>query len=83
MQTTCLVGNKCDLEQERQITMSEGQELAKSFGCPIFEASAKTRVNVEDAFYQVVREIRKARNVAKSSDKNNKHKKKKPACALL
>jgi GTPase KRas len=53
-----LVGNKCDLEEERQVTEEEGQNLAKSFGCPFFEASAKDLVNVENAFYQLVREIR-------------------------
>merc|ERR1712137_591409 len=36
-----LVGNKCDLEEERQVTAVEGQDLAKSFGCPIYETSAK------------------------------------------
>jgi len=54
-----LVGNKCDLETERQVTTGEGQDLAKSFGCPFFESSAKTRVNVEECFYELVREIRK------------------------
>lgn len=54
-----LVGNKCDLETERQVTTGEGSELAKSFGCPFFESSAKTRVNVEESFYELVREIRK------------------------
>jgi len=49
-----LVGNKCDLETERQVTTGkmsycslifegEGQDLAKSFGCPFFESSAKSR----------------------------------------
>jgi len=55
-----LVGNKADLEAERQVTKVEGQDLAKSYGCPFFESSAKTRVNVEEGFYQLVREIRKA-----------------------
>ena len=55
-----LVGNKCDLESERQVTTGEGQDLAKSFGCPFFESSAKTRVNVEESFYELVREIRKS-----------------------
>jgi len=53
-----LVGNKCDLETERQVTTGEGGDLARSFGAPFFESSAKTRVNVEECFYQLVREIR-------------------------
>jgi GTPase KRas protein len=32
--------------------------LAKSYGCPFFESSAKSRINVEESFYQLVREIR-------------------------
>jgi len=54
-----VVGNKCDLENERQVTTGEGQDLARSFGCPFMETSAKSRVNVEESFYQLVREIRK------------------------
>jgi len=53
-----LAGNKCDLDNERQVTKAQGEELAKSFGCPFFETSAKARINVEEAFYQLVREIR-------------------------
>jgi len=67
-----LVGNKCDLESERQVTTSEGQELAKTFGCPFFESSAKTRVNVEESFYGLVREIRK--QTSGDSNKPNKNK---------
>jgi GTPase KRas protein len=55
-----LIGNKCDLETERQVTTGEGQDLSKSFGCPFYESSAKTRINVEESFYELVREIRKA-----------------------
>jgi len=54
-----LVGNKCDLETERQVTTGEGQDLAKTFGCPFFESSAKSRINVEESFYELVRQIRK------------------------
>mmetsp|Transcript_14577 Transcript_14577/g.24101 ORF Transcript_14577/g.24101 Transcript_14577/m.24101 type:complete len:191 (-) Transcript_14577:32-604(-) len=54
-----LIGNKCDLNNDRQVTTTEGQDLAKAFGCPFFETSAKARINVEESFYQLVREVRK------------------------
>merc|ERR1712137_540867 len=77
-----LVGNKCDLEEERQVTTVEGQDLAKSFGCPIYETSAKARINVEEAFYELVREIRKD-NQSKNGGAATTKKKKKAGCSLL
>jgi len=76
-----LVGNKCDLEHERQVTTMEGQELARNFSCPFLETSAKSRVNVEESFYQLVREIRK--EVKGSTDGPSKSKKKKGGCNIL
>jgi GTPase KRas protein len=74
-----LAGNKCDLERERQVTTNEGQELAKSFGCPFVETSAKARINVDEAFHGLVKEIRKEVLKDVKPDKQ-KHKK---ACAIL
>ncbi|CAK4030440.1 ras [Lecanosticta acicola] len=54
-----VVGNKCDLESERQVSTEEGKQLARSFGCKFIETSAKSRINVDNAFYDIVREIRK------------------------
>jgi len=54
-----LVGNKCDLVNERQVSTEEGSSLAKVWNCPFFETSAKARINVEECFFQLVREIRK------------------------
>lgn len=54
-----VVGNKCDLEKERAVTKQEGEALARDFGCKFIETSAKSRINVEDAFYDIVREIRR------------------------
>lgn len=54
-----LVANKCDLEYERQVGAHEGRELAKQFGCRFIETSAKQRLNVDEAFSNLVREIRK------------------------
>jgi GTPase KRas len=53
-----LVGNKCDLESERQVTTAEGKELAMQWGIPFLESSAKTRTNVDEAFADVVRLFR-------------------------
>jgi len=54
-----LVGNKCDLEYERQVGMNEGRDLAKHLGCRFMETSAKQPINVDESFFDIVREIRK------------------------
>ncbi|KAE9371021.1 ras-domain-containing protein, partial [Stipitochalara longipes BDJ] len=54
-----VVGNKCDLENEREVSKQEGEALARSFGCKFIETSAKCRINVDNAFYDMVREIRR------------------------
>ncbi|KFA61923.1 hypothetical protein S40285_02833 [Stachybotrys chlorohalonatus IBT 40285] len=54
-----VVGNKCDLEGDREVSRSEGEALARSFGCKFIETSAKSRINVDKAFYDIVREIRR------------------------
>ncbi len=41
---TVLVGNKCDLASERQVSYELGKQFADSLGCPFFETSAKTKV---------------------------------------
>ena len=53
-----LVGNKSDLERDRQVTTTEGADLAKSFRCPFHESSALTRVNIDESFIKCVREIK-------------------------
>jgi len=53
-----VVANKSDLDHERQVANSEGANLAKVYGCPFIETSAKQRINVDESFYQLVRGIR-------------------------
>ncbi|KAJ3056242.1 Ras GTPase [Rhizophlyctis rosea] len=53
-----LVGNKCDLDHDRAVGVNEGKEMAKRFGCRFLETSARMRVNVDEAFYSLVRSIR-------------------------
>ncbi|KAJ3080732.1 Ras GTPase [Rhizoclosmatium sp. JEL0117] len=65
-----LVANKCDLEQERAVSAQEGTEAAKRFGgVPFLEASARTRHNVDEAFYELVRQIRKENSPDKGGAK--------------
>lgn len=45
-----LVGNKCDLNEERAVPKAEGEDLAKRWNAPFFEASAKQNINVSEAF---------------------------------
>ena len=54
-----LIGNKCDLEEERQVTIDEGQELADAYGLLFFETSAKNDVNIKLAFDSSLQEIDK------------------------
>lgn len=56
-----LVGNKCDRVTEREVSTQEGSALAKQLNCDFVEASAKNCVNVEKAFYDVVRQLRRQR----------------------
>ena len=42
-----------------QPTTTEGQALANSFGAKFVETSAKDKLNVEEPFFQLVKEIRK------------------------
>jgi len=53
-----IAGNKIDLEDQRQVTSSEGEALAKSLSCKYFETSAKQYVMVENLFFNLVREMR-------------------------
>ncbi|KAK3536690.1 hypothetical protein QTP86_017614 [Hemibagrus guttatus] len=73
-----LVGNKCDLEDERVVGKEQGQNLARQWNhCAFLESSAKSKINVLDIFYDLVRQINRKTPVEK------KKAKKKSNCVLL
>ncbi|ORZ07273.1 small G-protein Ras2 [Lobosporangium transversale] len=74
-----LVGNKCDKLTEREVSRDEGAMMAKALRCEFTETSAKTCVNVERSFYNVVRMIRQARDGGAPANL----KKKKSKCTIL
>lgn len=52
-----VVGNKTDLEAQRQVPKEKGQELANSFGAAFIETSAKNSTNVDKAFELLIAQI--------------------------
>lgn len=52
-----LVGNKCDLENIRAVSVEEGKNLAEAEGLFFMETSALDSTNVKKAFELVIREI--------------------------
>jgi Ras-related protein Rap-1A len=46
-----LVGNKCDLEDERVVGKELGKQLAQQFNCSFMETSAKAKINVNDVSF--------------------------------
>eukprot|EP01084_Bolivina_argentea_P204149 348587_1 len=58
-----LIGNKCDLQDERQVQQSDGQKLADKWNCPFQEVSAKELINVTHIFEELVREYRRMNGV--------------------
>jgi GTPase KRas protein len=82
-----LVGNKCDLDAEREVSTIEGKEIAKKMNAKFMESSARYRINVEEAYYSLVRSIRdENRKMGVSNSKfgsPNDTKKKKVKCLVM
>lgn len=77
-----LVGNKADLENQRAMTTVEGEELARQLNIKYIEASAKIRMNVDQAFHDLVRIVRKFQAEERPLIKTAKQKKK-TRCTIL
>jgi small GTP-binding protein len=77
-----LAGNKCDLENDRAVAKTEGQSLAAEWGCTFLETSAMQRINVDEVFYNLTRQINAAtpEKVTKLTQVKKKDKKK---CVIL
>ncbi len=55
--STMIIGNRCDLELQREVSKERGQQVAAQFGLKFFEVSPKTGQNVMEAFMTMVREV--------------------------
>ncbi|CAL8261949.1 unnamed protein product [Merluccius merluccius] len=52
-----ILGNKCDISDRRQVSKERGEKLAIDYGIKFLETSAKSSLNVEEAFYTIARDI--------------------------
>ena len=63
-----LVGNKVDLEGQREVPTVEGMALAQIWGCSFVESSAKNKTNVNEVFAEIVREMNLKSSAAKDRE---------------
>ena len=71
-----IVANKCDLEN-RVVSKDEGEKLANLWQCSYFDTSAKTSINVQECFVDLIKQI-----IIQTSKSPNKQKKQKN-CFIL
>ena len=80
-----LVGNKCDLANERQVSYEEGEKKASNYNIKFFESSAKEGTNVKEFFFYLANEIyqdekTKGKDNKKTVQLDSKKKGKKGCC---
>ena len=52
-----LIGNKSDLEEDRAVPRPRAFAVSRDWNIPYFEASARRRANVDEAFIDLCRQI--------------------------
>ena len=63
-----LVGNKCDLENERKVPKEKGEEKAKQLNILFFETSALSNIKIEDIFTVIAENIYERTGGVKNED---------------
>ncbi|XP_059489171.1 ras-related protein Rab-10 [Neocloeon triangulifer] len=52
-----ILGNKCDMEDKRQVAKERGEAIAREHGVRFMETSAKANINIEQAFHELASAI--------------------------
>jgi small GTP-binding protein len=81
-----VVGNKCDLPaRQRRVSSASAKAVANSWGATFFEASARTTLNVQEAFLEAARlaHARAAPLLLEKKNKKDKASSKKKHCLIL
>lgn len=68
-----LIGNKCDLEEDRVLSIDDGIKVSQDWGLvPFYETSAMYKTNVDEAFVDVVRQIMRKEAAVSAEKKQQK-----------
>lgn len=67
-----VLGNKCDMNDKRVVSKESGETLAVEYGIKFMETSAKASINVDEAFFNIARDIK--RKMDSKVDSNTKSK---------
>jgi Ras-related protein R-Ras2 len=88
-----LVGNKADLDSQRMVSSEEVHVLARQLKAPYIECSAKMRMNVDQAFHELVRLVRRFQALERPDSvtgsnhvdgaASGRSRRKKSSCAIL
>ena len=67
-----LIGNKIDLAEQKVVNTDEALAKAKTWGIPLMETSAKSAVNVKEAFHDLLKEmyLEMNKNLQNAENKN-------------
>ncbi|WYZ34191.1 hypothetical protein EsH8_I_000467 [Colletotrichum jinshuiense] len=66
-----VAGNKCDLQESREVPAAVGLDWARRRGCGFMETSARIEVNIEETFALIVRRVVEARRMAETGVTEN------------
>nr|WOD46206.1 Ras-related protein rsr1 [Trichoderma atroviride] len=67
-----IVGNKADLEDGRAIARAKGFAVSQKWGAPYYEASARTRTNVDEVFIDLCRQMLRKEDETAEPDEASK-----------
>ena len=80
-----LVGNKCDLENDRQVQSIDAQKLADEWKVKYFETSAKNKTNIYELFEELINliEMNNQTNIQNTSNQNERIRYNHNCCTLF
>ena len=66
-----VVGNKCDLEVDRAVSLAKSNQWARDQDLPLIEASAKDNIRIEEIFIEIAKKTLKREKVTVPVLSNN------------